>query len=116
MPRPDACARRERRDVDALGLEPRGGLGECDLLLTRGERLGHASAGLADELAEFRLAIGCDIAQPSVQPRQRRPLRGVRGAGGLEGGGIGCGADGVEGRVDGGIHRLRRDLGGRVLR
>ena len=101
----------ERRDVDALGLEPRGGLGRGELLLARGERLGHASAGLADELAELGLALGCDIAQPRVQPRERRALRGVRGAGGLERGGVGCGADGVERGLDRGIHRLGRDFG-----
>ena len=40
MPRPDARALRERRDVDALGLEPRGGLGRRELGLARGRAPG----------------------------------------------------------------------------
>ena len=74
-------------------------------LLARGERLVHAPAGLADELAELRLALGCDVAQPRVEPRERRRLAGVRGAGRLERGGVGCRGDGVERGLDGGIHR-----------
>ena len=65
-------------------------------LLARGERLVHATAGLADELAELGLALGRDIAQPRVQLRERRALAAVRGAGGLERGGVGCRGDGVE--------------------
>ena len=70
-----------------------------ELGLAGGERLAHPAAGLTDELAERGLALGGDLAQAGVQLRQRRPLGGVRGAGGLQGGGVGCGADGVEGRM-----------------
>ena len=111
MPRPDARALRERRDVEALGLEPGGDLGRGELLLAGDERLRHAAARLTDELAELRLALGCDIAQPGVQPRERRALGGVRGTRGLQRGGVGGGADGVEGVLDRGIHRLRGDFG-----
>ncbi len=115
MPRTDAGARRERGDVHALGLQSRGGLSFGDLHLTRSERLVHPRARLADELAELRLACRLHIAQPRIELGQRRRFGGVRRAGCLDRGGIGRRGDGVQRCLDGGIHRLGRDLGGRIV-
>jgi hypothetical protein len=63
MPRAGPEARRQRRDIHRLGRELRLGLGLDDLGLASGERLGHATAGRAHELAEGRLLVVRHVAQ-----------------------------------------------------
>ena len=105
---PAPPARRQRGDVDALGLEPRGASSAAsDLGLARGERLVDAAARLPDELAERGLLVGGRRRAARVELRERRRLAGVRGAGGLQRGGVGGGGDRGERGVDGGVDGLR---------
>ena len=60
---PALPARRQRRDIDGLGGELRGGLVRDDLGLAGGERLVHPAAGAADELAGCGLLVVGHVAQ-----------------------------------------------------
>ena len=112
MPRAGREPRRQRRDVDGLGGELRGGLGLDDLGLAGGERLVDAAAGAADELAESGLLLVGHVAQLGVQERQRRLLAGVLGADLLQRGRVAGRRDGREGCVDRRLHGALGDFTG----
>ena len=104
-------AARNRRDVEALGLETRRVLRCLEVLLARLERLGDTATRLPHELADFRLAVLRYVAHLRVQRGERAAVALVRGARLLQRdriGGIGGRSEGVR---DGGVHSLGSDLG-----
>ncbi len=111
-----ACSRGpaggQSRHVDRLRLELRRLLGLRDLRLFGGERLVHAGACAADELARRGLLIAGQRTDARVQLRERRLLGGVVVAHGLQSRGIDRGVDRGECRSDRRFDRAFGDFGG----
>ncbi len=110
MPGPDASPRRDGRDIDAFGLEPRRVSASSNASSRAAKACVTRPRAWPTSLPHSALRDGSTIPQPGVEGCKGRTVRDVRGASGLQfgdGGGVrDRGQRGRDGRVD----RVRGDL------